>query len=284
MWWRCVLQFRQDLAHPCHVGGLPRLGALDHDDSGLLVLVFLPRPLFDVCNLLWDELGYRLPVLLVCALVELLLVGKEKLLPFPVVILACLKVQLALLDETLLELFSFKDDLAPQLLLVLLLFLQKECILTAPLAEEDAVVGPHLGGVGEDGAGVGEEAVVVLVVHAVAVGVGHAEGVRGGGVVAKGVGVGGGQEVVATAPEDMDVVRTGGGSIRDGDEGARVSKAVTMASRSGARGDGEGSDMFFRVEVSASGKMERDVGAWVRVWVGRGLSLDREHQTRPLAR
>lgn len=80
MWRRCVLQLRQDLAHPCHVGGLPGLGALDHDDPRLLVLVLLACPLLDVCNLLWDELGYRLPVLLVGALVELLLVGEEKLI------------------------------------------------------------------------------------------------------------------------------------------------------------------------------------------------------------
>ena len=36
-------------------------------------------------------------------------------------------------------------------------------------------MGPHLGRVGEDGVGVGEEAVIVLVVHAVAVGVEHVE-------------------------------------------------------------------------------------------------------------
>jgi hypothetical protein len=79
VWWRRLLQLQQDLAHPPHVGGLPRLGALHHDDPGLLVLVLLARPLLDVGDLMGDELGNRLPVVLVRSLVELVLVGQEKL-------------------------------------------------------------------------------------------------------------------------------------------------------------------------------------------------------------
>jgi hypothetical protein len=75
VWGWCLLQLQQYLAHPCHVRRLPGLGALDHDDPGLLVLVFLACSLLNVGDLVRDELRYRLPVLLVCALVELLLVG-----------------------------------------------------------------------------------------------------------------------------------------------------------------------------------------------------------------
>lgn len=58
------------------------------------------------------------------------MIQRAYLLPFSVLILACLNVQLSLLNKCLLEFFGIKDDLIPHLLFLLLLFLQKDCILT----------------------------------------------------------------------------------------------------------------------------------------------------------
>ena len=52
------------------------------------------------------------------------------LLPVTVLALACLNIELPLLDKSFLKFFSVKDDLAPQLLLLLFLFLKEDCILT----------------------------------------------------------------------------------------------------------------------------------------------------------
>ena len=52
------------------------------------------------------------------------------LLPVTVLALACLNIELPLLDKSFLKFFSVEDDLAPQLLLLLFLFLKEDCILT----------------------------------------------------------------------------------------------------------------------------------------------------------
>ena len=52
------------------------------------------------------------------------------LLPVTLLALACLNIELPLLDKSFLKFFSVEDDLAPQLLLLLFLFLKEDCILT----------------------------------------------------------------------------------------------------------------------------------------------------------
>jgi hypothetical protein len=51
---------------------------------------------------------------------------------FSVTVLAfvCLNIELALLNESFLKFFCIKNDLVPELLLLLLLFLKVDCVLT----------------------------------------------------------------------------------------------------------------------------------------------------------
>ena len=59
-----------------------------------------------------------------------LILSTTYLLPVTVLSLACLNIELPLLDKSFLKFFGVKDDLAPQLLLLLFLFLKEDCILT----------------------------------------------------------------------------------------------------------------------------------------------------------